>query len=372
MAIAPITLHQPRRLAVGAGTIREVGPWAGETGSTLVIASPMTAGFTDRLQVKGKVTVFDAIPGEPDIATLEAALAEARKVQPDLVVGLGGGSVMDVAKLVAALWNATQTLADVAGPNKVAGRSTRLVQVATTAGTGSEAGIRSLITDLEKGNKIAVESPHLIADFAVLDPELTYSVPSAVTAATGIDAMAHCVEAFTNRRAHPMIDGFARMGFQLVGQYLARAVKDGEDREAREGLMLASYYGGICLGPVNTAAGHAIAYPLGTLLHLPHGLANAIVFPHVLAFNQPAVPQKTAEVAAALGLGQALGQNDLRDAACDFCANLGITMALSAHGAKQADLSRFAADAHAIRRLMDNNPIDMSVEDVLAIYQAAF
>lgn len=372
MAIAPITLHQPRRLAVGSGTIREVGPWAGETRSTLVIASPMTAGFADRLQVSGKVTIFDAIPGEPDIATLDAALMEARRVQPDLVVGLGGGSVMDVAKLVAALWNGEQTLADVAGPNKVLGRSTKLVQVATTAGTGSEAGIRSLITDPEKGSKIAVESPYLIADFAVLDPELTYSVPPAVTAATGIDAMAHCVEAFTNRRAHPMIDGFARMGFQLVGQYLARAVKDGEDREAREGLMLASYYGGICLGPVNTAAGHAIAYPLGTLLHLPHGLANAIVFPHVLAFNQQAVPQKTAEVAVALGLGQNLDQNDLRDAACDFCANLGVTMALSSHGAKQADLSRFAADAHAIRRLMDNNPVDMSVDDVLAIYQAAF
>ena len=106
----------------------------------------------------------------------------------------------------------------------------------------------------------------MIADFAVLDPELTYSVPPAVTASTGIDAMAHCVEAFTNRRAHPMIDGFARMGFNLVGKYLARAVKDGADTEAREGLMLASYYGGICLGPVNTAAGHAIAYPLGTRL----------------------------------------------------------------------------------------------------------
>lgn len=372
MAIAAITLHQPKRLIVGAKTINEVGPWAGSIGSTLVIASPMTAGFADRLHLKGKITVFDAIPGEPDIATLDAALAEARRIKPDLIVGLGGGSVMDVAKLVAALWDSGQTLGDVAGPNKVDGRSTRLAQVATTAGTGSEAGIRSLITDREKGSKIAVESPHLIADLAVLDPELTYSVPSAVTAATGVDAMAHCVEAFTNRRAHPMIDGFARMGFRLVGQFLARAVKDGGDTQAREGLMLASYYGGICLGPVNTAAGHAIAYPLGTLLHLPHGLANAVIFPHVLAFNQPAVPEKTAEVADALGLGHNLDQDHLRAAACGFCSRLGIEMSLAAHGAKEDALPRFAADAHAIRRLMDNNPIDMSIEDVLAIYQAAF
>ncbi|MCZ7449225.1 iron-containing alcohol dehydrogenase [Agrobacterium rhizogenes] len=372
MSKAPILIHQPRRLAVGAGTIAQVGAFAGKNASTLVIATPLTAKFVDRLQLQGPFTVFDAIPGEPNTATLDAALAAARAAKPELVVGLGGGSVMDVAKLVAALWNSGQTLEDIAGPNRVAGRDTRLVQIATTAGTGSEAGIRSLITDPVKGSKIAVESPHLIADFAVLDPELTYSVPPAVTAATGVDAMAHCVEAFTNRKAHPMIDGFARMGFALVGKYLARAVRDGADTQAREGMMLASYYGGICLGPVNTAAGHAIAYPLGTLLNLPHGLANAVVFPHVLAFNQPAVSEKTAEVAGALGLRDHLSQDDLRKAAMDFCASLGIEMSLARHGATEGDLPRYAEDAHAIRRLMDNNPVDMSLEDVLGIYRHAF
>ena len=372
MTIAPITIHQPRRLVIGAGTIAEVGAWAADAARTMVIATPITAGFADRLRLGGSVEVFDAIPGEPDVVTLEAAVEAARRMAPDLIVGLGGGSVLDVAKLVAVLWNSEQSLADVAGPNRVAGRSTRLAQVATTAGTGSEAGIRALITDPGKGNKIAVESPHMIADLAVLDPELTYSVPSAVTAATGVDAMAHCVEAFTNRRSHPMIDGFARMGFNLVGKYLARAVRDGEDTEAREGMMLASYYGGICLGPVNTAAGHAISYPLGTLLHLPHGLANAIIFPHVLAFNQPAVCNKTAEVARALALGEGLSQGDLRAAAHAFCSDLGIEMSLSAHGARESDLARYATDAHGIRRLMDNNPVDMSSDDVLGIYRAAF
>ena len=142
-----ITLHQPRRLVVGAGSIEQVGAWAHDAASTLVIATPITSGFADRLKLSGKVAVFDAIPGEPDIATLEAALGSARELRPDLVVGLGGGSVMDVAKLVAALWDGEQTLADVAGPDRVRGRTTRLAQVPTTAGTGSEAGIRSLITD---------------------------------------------------------------------------------------------------------------------------------------------------------------------------------------------------------------------------------
>ena len=372
MTIVPITLHQPLRLAIGAGTVGEVGAWAQSARSVLVVATPVTAGFVDRLKLSGRVAVFDAIPGEPDIGTLGAALEAARQSSPDLIIGLGGGSALDVAKLVAVLWDSQQTLADVAGPNRVAGRRTRLAQIATTAGTGSEAGIRSLITDPDKGNKIAVESPHMIADFAVLDPELTYSVPPAVTAATGIDAMAHCVEAFTNRRAHPMIDGFARMGFRLVGTYLARAVKDGTDTEAREGLMLASYYGGICLGPVNTAAGHAIAYPLGTRLRLPHGLANAIIFPHVLAFNQRAAASKTAEVARALGLGDNLSETELLAEARDFCRNLGIEMSLAAHGAKMDDLPLYASEAHANRRLMDNNPIDMSPEDVLRIYKTAF
>lgn len=372
MGTTAITVHQPRRLIVGTGSVAETGRWAGDTRSTLVIATPITAGFLERLQLRGRVSLFDAIPGEPDIVTLDAALAAAREAKPDLVVGLGGGSVMDVAKLVAALWDSSQSLLDVAGPNRVAGRATRLAQVATTAGTGSEAGIRSLITDPQAGNKIAVESPHLIADLAVLDAELTYSVPPSVTAATGVDAMAHCVEAFTNRRSHPMIDGFARMGIGLVGRYLERAVRDGSDAEAREGMMLASYYGGICLGPVNTAAGHAIAYPLGTRLHLPHGLANAVVFPHVLAFNQPCVVEKTAEIATALGLGGGLSQQDLRRSAFDYCQALGIEMSLAAHGARQEDLPGFAAEAHAIRRLMDNNPVDMTVDDVSRIYQAAY
>jgi hypothetical protein len=147
-----------------------------------------------------------------------------------------------------------QQLQDVVGPNRVKGRRTRLAQVATTSGTGSEAGIRALVTDAPTHAKMAVESPHMLADIAILDPELTYSVPPAVTAATGIDALAHCVEAFTNVKAHDLIDFYARAGMRLVGQYLPRSVVDGRDTEARAGMMLASYYGGLCLGPVNTAA----------------------------------------------------------------------------------------------------------------------
>lgn len=367
-----IILHQPKRLEIGIGAAARLGEWSAGYSRILVLATPHTVGLVGRLRLPAGTEVFTEVPPEPDDRALAAALAVAQGLRPELVVGLGGGSVMDVAKLVACLWDGAQNLADVVGPNKVARRLSALAQVATTAGTGSEAGIRALVTNSATHAKMAVESAYMLADLAILDPELTFSVPPAITAATGVDAMAHCVEAFTNIRAHDLIDGYARMGFGLVGRYLSRAVKDGADAEARAGMMLASYYGGLCLGPVNTAAGHAIAYPLGTRLGLPHGLANAIIFPHVLAFNAPIRPEKTAEVMAALGLDPSADPAAVLNRAAGFCRGLGIEMRLSAHGAKAEDLAGWATEAHAIRRLMDNNPREMTVDQVEMIYRAAF
>jgi alcohol dehydrogenase class IV len=366
-----ITLHQPKRLEFGRGAASRLGDWAAGYSRILVLASPQTAGLGGKLNLPGKITLFSDVPAEPDDIALSAVLEQAGQLRPDLVVGLGGGSVMDLAKLAACLWDGAQALPDVVGPNRVARRLSALAQVATTAGTGSEAGIRALVTNSATKAKMAVESSHMIADIAVLDPELTFTVPPAVTAATGVDAMAHCVEAFTNLRAHDLIDGYARQGIALVGRYLSRCVKDRTDAEARAGMMLASFYGGLCLGPVNTAAGHALAYPLGTRMGLPHGLANAIIFPHVLAFNAPARPQKTAEVLTALGLPASDVPATVLDHATGFCRDLGIEMRLSAHGTNGEALAAWAAEAHAIRRLMDNNPRDMTVAEVEAIYRAA-
>lgn len=364
-----ITLQQPPRLEIGAGAAARLGAWARGRERVLVFATGHTEAYAGRLGLPRPPRIYADLPPEPDTAALDSALAAAREVEPDLIVGLGGGSVLDVAKLVAALWDGEQELKDVVGVDRLAGRRTGLAQVATTAGTGSEAGTRALVTDPETLAKLAVESPFLLADIAILDPELTYTVPPAVTAATGIDALAHCVEAFTNRKAHDLVDGYARLGIGLVGRYLARAVADGIDTEARAGMMLASYYGGLCLGPVNTAAGHALAYPLGTGLKLPHGLANAVIFPHVLGYNAPARPEKTAEILALLGLEAPEGE--VFAAAHGFCAGLGVEMRLSRHGAAEERLEDWAGQAHAIRRLMDNNPRDMAVADVLALYRAA-
>jgi alcohol dehydrogenase class IV len=372
--LTPILIERPPALRFGGGLVGEVGAFARAQGAQriLVVCDAFNADRVALLNLPGVPAVFGEVRPEPDIPNLDRLLAVAGAVEPDLVIGFGGGSAMDLAKLAAVLPGSGQTIHDVVGPEKVHGRASRLVQVPTTSGTGSEAGTRSLVTDPATQNKLAVQSRHMLADLAVIDPDLTLTVPAAVTAATGVDAMAHCAEAYTSRKSHPLIDLYALEGIRLVGRFLGRAVKDGADREARAGLALASLYGGFCLGPVNTTAGHAVAYPLGTRHHIPHGLACALIFPHVLAFNAPVAAAKTALILDALGLTASTEERVVREAAHGFCTALGIDMRLASHGVPQSDLPAMATEAHAIRRLLDNNPRDISQAEILALYEEAF
>ena len=374
MALAtPIEIQCPPILRFGSGLAPTLGAWAREHSATriLVVADAFNAARIHLLDLPGEVTVFGAVRPEPDLPNLQDLLALAESVQPDLVVGFGGGSAMDLAKLAAVLPGSGQTLHDVVGPEKVRGRRVALAQLPTTSGTGSEAGTRSLVTDPATQNKLAVQSRHMLADIAIIDPDLTMTVPPAVTAATGVDAMAHCTEAFTSRKSHPAIDLYALEGIHLVGRYLKRAVDDGADGEARAGLSLASLYGGFCLGPVNTTAGHAIAYPLGTRHHVPHGLACALIFPHTLAWNAPAAAEKTAAILHALGQPPTSDPAEITARATQFCAALGLDMRLSAHAVPEHDLETMATEAHAIRRLLDNNPRDISRDEIAALYRRA-
>jgi alcohol dehydrogenase class IV len=369
----PIEIARPAIIEFGSGLVSATGRWARARGlnRTLVVADAFNAARVDLLDLPGEVVVFGEVKPEPDLPNLEKVLALAGQVKPDLVVGFGGGSAMDLAKLAAVLPGSGQSFMEVVGPEKVHGRRVALFQVPTTSGTGSEGGTRSLVTDPATQNKAAVQSRHMLADIAIVDPDLTLTVPPAVTAATGVDAMAHCVEAFTSRKAHPLIDLYALEGIRLVGRFLKRAVRDGADSEARAGLALASMYGGFCLGPVNTTAGHAVAYPLGTRHHIPHGHACALVFPHTLAFNAPVVAEKTELVLQALGLPASADERTVRDATFGFCADLGIEMRLSKLGVPDSDFETMAQEAHAIRRLLDNNPRDLSQAQILAMYRAA-
>lgn len=366
----PVEMLRPAALKFGCGTLGALAGWIADQGyqRSFVIADAVNAGRLDLLGL-GKAGCFGDVVPEPDLPNLMAAVAAAEGA--DCIIGFGGGSAMDLAKLVAVMVGQGVRLGDISGPNRAPARHVGLVQIPTTAGTGSEVGTRALVTDPATRSKVATESRHMLADLAIVDPELTYSVPPLVTAATGVDAMAHCVEAYTSKRAHPIIDAYALQGIELVGKYLRRAVKDGADAEARSGLALAAFYGGVCLGPVNTTAGHAVSYPLGTRHKLAHGIANALIFPHVLAANAPAVPGKTEAVCRALGFVPG-GTQVVLSGARTFCEGLGLDMRLSAHGVPKDDIPAMATEAHAIRRLLDWNPVDLSVAEIEAIYRAAY
>jgi len=369
---SPLEMQRPAIVRFGAGRVGTLAAWLDATGARrpFVVADKINAARLDILGLTD-AALFGEVKPEPDLPNLEAAVAAGKAAGADAVIGFGGGSAMDLAKLVAVLVAGDLRLHDISGPNRAPKRTVALAQIPTTAGTGSEVGTRALVTDPATMNKVATESVEMLADIAIIDPALTVSVPPMVTAATGVDAMAHCVEAFTSKRSHPIIDAYALQGIELVGRYLGRAVRDGSDIEARAGLALAAFYGGVCLGPVNTTAGHAIAYPLGTRHKLAHGIANALIFPHVLAVNAPAVPEKTALVGRALGFG-AEGRQQVLGGARDFCQGLGLDMALGAHGVPHDDLPASAKEAHAIRRLLDWNPVDLSEAEILEIYEAAY
>lgn len=367
-----IVLERPPQLHFGSGAIARVGAFAAarSVARTLVIAAPVIRDRVAEMVLPGDVAIFDQVASEPGLALLAAARAFADDYQPGLIVGFGGGSVMDLAKLVAVLLGRETPVEAIVGAGKAPPRRVALAQVPTTAGTGSEAGPRALLTDDATGAKLAIESGHMMADLAAIDPQLAVTVPPLVTAETGIDALAHCVEAFTNVRAHPAIDLYAREGIGLIGRYLRRAVERGDDLEARAGMALAALYGGYCLGPVNTAGGHAVAYPLSTQHGIGHGRANAIIFPHLLAYNAPVTDERTREIVRLLGLGEARGEQ-VCAAASGFCADLGIAMRLSAHGIGAGHVDAMAAEAASIRRLLDNNPRPMTERDIAAIYHAA-
>ena len=205
----------------------------------------------------------------------------------------------------AALCDGGQDVRDVFGIGLLRGRGLALVCLPTTAGTGSEVSPNAILLDEAAHLKKGVISPHLLPDAAYVDPLLTVSVPPGVTAATGLDALTHCIEAYANRCAHPIVDVYALEGIRLISGHLLRAVRDGQDLEARERVALGSLYGGLCLAPVNTAAVHALAYPLGGEFHVAHGVANAVLLPHVLRFNLPACPDRYAAMTRAMGVAAA-------------------------------------------------------------------
>jgi alcohol dehydrogenase class IV len=374
-----ITLLQVPRLTIGSGCLAECQQFLLGRGvqRALVIAPPFARKIAERvLEGIPHTQIDDTVEAEPSTSSFNAVLARAQAFRPDAVIGLGGGSALDVAKLVAALLDGKQKIGEVFGIGLVQNRNALLVCVPTTAGTGSEVSPNAILLDDSDEMKKGVVSPWLVPDAAFIDAELTLSVPSSVTAATGLDALTHCIEAYTNKFAHPVVDVWAIEGVRLIAGALADAVRQPGNLTAREKMALGSLYGGLCLGPVNTAAVHALSYPLGGRYHVAHGHANAILLPHVVCFNIPATPERYAAVALALGAAPAASDEATAEAGIAQLWRLidatGLEMSLSALGIDEKETPQLAAAGLGVTRLMKNNPRPMSQQDAEDIYHAAF
>jgi alcohol dehydrogenase class IV len=304
-----------------------------------VEASLKAEGFT--------VAVFDAVVADPPEAVLLSCVEQAKAAGIDIVIGLGGGSSLDVAKLTAVLVKSDQRLADMYGIGKVQGGRLPLVLVPTTAGTGSEVTNITILTTGET-TKLGVVAPQLFCDYVLLDAELTLGLPATHTAATGIDAMVHAIEAYTSKhKKNPLSDALAREALRLLSTHLVTACRDGKNRVARESMLLGATLAGQAFTNAPVAAVHALAYPLGGHYHVPHGLSNALMLGPVLRFNSAAAAPLYAELADVV-LGPAEG--DAQSRASAF----------------------LASDAMKQARLLVNNPVEVTEADALALYREAF
>ena len=322
------------------------------------------------------VEVIDDVVADPPDHVVLAAVEQARAANTEIVVGLGGGSSMDVAKLLAVLIGSDQPLSEMYGIGNVRDQRLPLVQIPTTAGTGSEVTPISIVTTGET-TKAGVVAPQLYADLAILDADLTVGLPPKITAATGIDAMVHAIEAYTSKhKKNPLSDMLALKALSLLSANILTACRDGANRPAREAMLLGAMLAGQAFANAPVAAVHALAYPIGGIFHVPHGLSNSLVLSHVLRFNAPAAAGLYGELAQVLVPGTT-GSDEARTQALigyveQLALDTGIERTLREVGVAQTDLPRLAQDAMKQTRLLGNNPRDVTEADALSIYQAAW
>jgi alcohol dehydrogenase class IV len=381
------TFNTSPSIRFGTGIIAQLGDIVrAEIGTRILLVTDpgmVATGIVDRvsdvLQATGvEITLFAEVEADPPEAVIEAAAASARAASVEGVVGLGGGSSLDVAKLAALLAVGQESLADVYGVGNARGPKLPLILVPTTSGTGSEVTPISIVTT-GKSEKMGVVSPVILPEIAVLDPELTLGLPAHVTAATGIDAMVHAIEAYASvsPNNNPVSRTLAKEALRLMGGALERAVMTPDDIEARTDMLLGSMLAGQAFANSPVAAVHALAYPIGGHFKVPHGLSNALVLPHVLRFNAVTAPEPYAEIAAfafpALeGLTSQAAASAFIGAMQDLSQACGLQQHLREVGIGQDDLPLLARDAMNQTRLLVNNPRALSEQDALAIYEAAF
>ena len=383
----PFTFNTVSSIVFGSGESRRIGEIAAARGWKRVFvvtdAGLVKAGLVEpsiaAMRAAGiEPGIFDRVVADPPEAVIAEATQAALAHGADAVIGFGGGSSIDVAKLVALLAVGREKLADVYGVGKAKGPRLPLMAVPTTSGTGSEVTPISIVTT-GASEKMGVVSPVLLPDVALLDPELTFGLPAPVTAATGVDAMVHAIEAHASASANnnPVSRALAREALRLMGPALERAVKDGADRQARSDMLLGSMLAGQAFANSPVAAVHALAYPIGGQFHVPHGLSNALVLPHVLRFNAETAGELYADMAPLVfpeigEIGRQGRAAAFAEALAALSARCGLPPRLRDVGIPEDALDRLADDSMNQTRLLVNNPRPLARADAYAIYRAAW
>jgi len=403
------TFHSAGQFLFGRGAVRQLGDEARRIGlkqvfivtDAILARAGLVAAVRKPLEAAGiAIEVFEGGEPEPSLELAEVVLEQARKFGPDGLIGLGGGSNMDLAKLAAAVLAHGGTSRDYIGEDKIPGPVLPLICIPTTAGTGSEVSASSVMTDKAAQLKVGILSNYLRPRLALVDPELTVSCPRKVTADSGIDALTHAIEAFTAvdnadfplppgerstyQGRHPFGDMFAEKAIALVGKHLVRACEAPHDLDAREGMALAATLGGLAFSNVGVALVHALEYPVGGAVHCSHGAGNGLLLPYVMRYNLPTRTREFARIAQLLA-GDELGLNRPLDEAEESAAAeraitaveqlraaIGIPNRLSEIGAKPEQLRGFAEKAFNVKRIVRVNPRVPTVDELEAILRAAY
>ena len=348
------------------------------TDSGILAHGLMDKALSDLNKLKISYEIFSKVTADPPEEIVLDACNRLILSKCDLVVGFGGGSSMDVAKIIAILAKEKQTLAEMYGVDNIVGTRLPLIQIPTTAGTGSEATMVSIITT-GRTTKAGAVSRVLLADKIILDPLLTVGLPSSITAATGVDAMVHAIEAFTSKRLkNPISDMLALEALKLMSKNIEMAVTDGQNINARSAMLIGAMKAGQAFANAPVAAVHALAYPLGGNYHIPHGLTNSLVLPHVMRFNMDDASKLYSELAHVVLFDQEVPQDEKQasEMLVSYFENLpkrlGLQTTLREMNIPFEDLPRLAEEAMLQQRLLINNPRELNLENALEIYKQAY
>jgi alcohol dehydrogenase len=324
-----------------------------------------------------KFTVYEKVEAEPPIELADEGAKAAMKNKCDIVIGIGGGSAMDVAKAIAVIATNKGAAADYLGLNKVPKPGLPKIMIPTTAGTGSEVTFTAVFLRKNLKKKEGMNSPYLYPELALLDPELTLSLPPVPTAHTGLDALCHAIESYTSINSSPVSEMFSLEAIALIAENLRTCVHDGKNIVAREKMLLGSLYAGIGLANAGVTAVHSLSYPLGGKYGVGHGLANTMLLPAVMAFNMPSALEKFTDIAEAMGENvEGLPEREAAYLALEAVEALiedcGIHDTISTFGVKEKDFPALADVAVTVARPLENNPRKLTKDDMIAIYTQAF